>query len=172
VARLLDWIMRSREPDVVIGGYEKPYVLRWYLIPRNDWLSIYLHLFIRGDEDDALHDHMGDSASIIFESGYFEEFRERIIARKPGRIYFRWAETPHRIYLHPGQTAVTIFVTARRRREWGFHCPYGWMHWKKIIGTGHYGSRPGCAAFDPGAGAADKSSLAREPQGGQTKSPP
>lgn len=157
--RYLERVMRSREPDVVIGTYDHPYVFRWYLIPRNPILSIYLHHFVRGDEDDALHDHMSFTLSYIVENGYAEEFRNCVRLRKVGRVYLRDPWSGHKIHLVPYGTekspanplfctATTIFVTGPRFRNWGFHCPKGWVPWQKIIKTGHYGARPGCAAFD------------------------
>jgi len=32
-----------RSPDFVIGPFESPYMLRWYMIPRNRWFGIYWH---------------------------------------------------------------------------------------------------------------------------------
>jgi hypothetical protein len=43
----------KRAPDQVIGGRERPYMLRWYLIPRNRFCNIYLHHFLRSDDDRA-----------------------------------------------------------------------------------------------------------------------
>lgn len=179
VLRYCESIMRSREPDVVIGLYDNPYVLRWHLIPRNRFFNVYLHLFLRGDEDDALHDHRADNISWILDVGYCEELRRGVRLRKPGRVYARFAGTPHRVHLW--QTldgrdfpfahipAVTIFITGPHRRNWGFHCPKGWQPWQKIVGTGHYGARPGCAAFEAGY---DKMPAAREAVHGQTKHAP
>ena len=182
---LLRWaerVMRSREPDVVIGNYSDPYVLRWFIIPRNHIFCIYLHHFIKGDEDDALHDHVSDNFSIILETGYWEEFAWGWRLRLPGRVYFRLAGTGHRIHMcqshgyemgpHGKNTATTIFIKLPYRRNWGFHCPKGWIPWQKIVGTGHYGSRPGCAAFEAAAGAATVLSTAQVPAHGQTKPAP
>jgi hypothetical protein len=49
-------IAGSRPPDFVIGG-DSPYMLRWWIIPRNKFFNIYLHRFLRSDDDRALHDH-------------------------------------------------------------------------------------------------------------------
>jgi len=37
---LADWIIGRREPDRVIGDH---YLERWYVVPRNPVLNIYLH---------------------------------------------------------------------------------------------------------------------------------
>lgn len=47
-------------------------MLRWFLIPKNRFLKIYLHKFMRSDEDRALHDHPWSFLSIILRGGYFE----------------------------------------------------------------------------------------------------
>ncbi|EIC64345.1 hypothetical protein [Mycobacteroides abscessus] len=45
------------EPHQPIGAEgEPPYLLRWYVIPRNRWVNVYLHKFLRDDEDRALVD--------------------------------------------------------------------------------------------------------------------
>lgn len=54
--RIIERIAR-RPPDFVIGGHERPYLLRWWVIPRNPVFNIYLHQFRRSDDDRALHDH-------------------------------------------------------------------------------------------------------------------
>lgn len=46
-------IAQSRNPDFIIGGAD-PYMLRWWVIPRNKVFNIYLHRFLRSDDDRAL----------------------------------------------------------------------------------------------------------------------
>ena len=45
----------SRPPDRIIGGKDNPYLLRWHVVPRNPQQNIYLHHFLRSDDDRALH---------------------------------------------------------------------------------------------------------------------
>ena len=52
-------------PHMVIGGAEDPYLLRWYLIPRNPFVNVYLHKFLRSDDDRALHLVSADHADRI-----------------------------------------------------------------------------------------------------------
>lgn len=51
--RLWRWfkILVSGYPHFYIGGIAKPYLLRWFLIPRNPWFNIYLHKFLCDDDD-------------------------------------------------------------------------------------------------------------------------
>lgn len=64
---------RKRWPDMVIGDNDNPYLLRWYVIPRNRIFNIYLHKFVRSDDDRALHDHPWSwNMSLIIKGIYIE----------------------------------------------------------------------------------------------------
>ena len=41
----------GRQPDFVVGKPEDPYLLRWWVIPRNKRFNVYLHKFLRSDDD-------------------------------------------------------------------------------------------------------------------------
>lgn len=143
--------MSLRAPDLIIGDPANPYLLRWHLIPKNRLLNIYLHKFLRSDDDRALHDHPWASCSVILKGGYAEYVPtgltpERIGAkiRMPGHIVLRRASQAHRIKLFikgwwadAGRGEIpawTLFITGPKIREWGFHCPKGWRHWREFIG--------------------------------------
>lgn len=140
-----------REPDFIIGGKEDPYLLRWWIIPRNRFFNIYLHKFLRDDDDRALHDHPWVSLSIILRGGYIEHLPNGVIKRRQaGQLVFRRAKQAHRIELYregvnscwirgnykDTRPAWTIFITGPRIRQWGFHCPQGWRHWKDFTAPG------------------------------------
>lgn len=128
----------ARPVDFYIGGADNPYCQRWWVIPRNRYFNIYLHRFLRDDEDRALHDHPWDNCSIPLRTGYDEVSRRGVRRRRLFRVYFRRAEMPHRVVLLRDAAGVPIeswslFVTLWVRREWGFHCPWGWRHWKEFV---------------------------------------
>lgn len=123
-----------REPDFVIGDKAAPYLRRWFVIPRNRFLNIYLHNILRSDDDRALHDHPWASCSIILKGGYLEHMPERVKWRTPGSITFRRASAAHRLVI-VGPGCWTLFITGPRIRQWGFHCPQGWRHWREFIGV-------------------------------------
>lgn len=131
--------LASRQPDFYIGGQEHPYCIRWWVIPRNKFFNIYLHRFLRDDDDRALHDHPWDNCSIPLRSGYGEITKDGSRRRRSFRIYFRRAETAHRVVLLRNKDDGTLmeswslFITGPVRREWGFHCPKGWRHWKEFV---------------------------------------
>lgn len=166
----------KRPPDFMVGGADNPYLLRWWITPWSGWLrdvkptdpawkrigekvvrflpGIYLHKFLRDDDDRALHDHPWPSVSYILEGGYIEHLdkgRKRLWFK--GAIVFRRAAHRHRIELlrdfnqprpfgkrdHPVIPAWTVFITGFKVREWGFWCPsttgFRFVHWKKFTAT-------------------------------------
>lgn len=115
-----------REPDVYIGGRQNTYLRRWWIIPKNPFLNIFLHQFLRSDYDRALHDHPWWNFSWVLDGGYYEitavmpkprdavdavDLRglelealspggaRRKVLRRPGDMALRLAKTAHRIEL-------------------------------------------------------------------------
>lgn len=153
------YVADRRPPDLVVGGEDNPYLRRWYLLPRNPWLNLYLHNVLRDDDDRALHDHPWANLSWILDGGYVESlprpgaerrFRDwgtpqlafLKVYRAPGSLILRPRPTQaHRLILTRrfgimGDTVITpawtLFITGPRRREWGFHCQRGWVHWRQF----------------------------------------
>lgn len=145
----------DRKPDVIIGGEHDPYLWRWHLIPRNPVFNVYLHLFLRSDDDRALHDHPWWSLGVLLIGDYLEEVpalhdEDRVspqqaaalrlthhVHRKAGQVIFRRAASFHRVELlqdsHGREKPVwTLFMTGPRFREWGFACPKGFRHWREF----------------------------------------
>ncbi len=127
-------IADSRAPDFVIGGTDSPYLRRWWIIRRNRFFNIYLHHFLRSDDDRALHDHPWLNCSYLLEGTYTEwsiaagGVHHKRVA-KPGSLKFRRALTAHRVELHAGP-CWSLFLTGPVIREWGFHCSAGWRPWQ------------------------------------------
>ncbi len=142
--RAADKVEAAREPDFIVAPTGEPYMLRWYVIPRNRYLNVYLHSFLRSDDDRALHDHPWASLSICLENQYTEYIAgaegkiERIETRRTGDVVFRSAARAHRVHLHAGP-ARTLFVTGPKVRTWGFHCPKGWRPWQEFCEPGEKG---------------------------------
>jgi hypothetical protein len=122
-------VLLSGRPHQVIGGDEHPYLRRWYVIPRNPLLNIYVHQFLRSDDDRALHDHPWWFVSLIVRGSYLEVTEAGTNRRRAGSIAFRPAEWRHRVQLDSNSWVSdgefpcwTLIVTGRRRRMWGFWC--------------------------------------------------
>lgn len=125
-----DRIAASRPPDFIIGGPTDPYLRRWWVLPRNPVFNVYLHEFLRSDDDRALHDHPWLNASYLLRGEYTEEtiaaggvHRREVL--RVGDWKLRRARSAHRIELHAGP-CWSLFFTGPHLRTWGFHCPGGW----------------------------------------------
>lgn len=150
-----------RAPDFIIGGADRPYMLRWWLIPRNRWFNIYLHKFLRDDDDRALHDHPWWNVSILLRGAYLEVTPDLAKAATPhtriaelptrtrwhgvGSVVFRRATACHRLALparpdSSPEPCWSLFITGPRVREWGFHCPHGWRIWRDFVASADKGS--------------------------------
>jgi hypothetical protein len=147
---ILRWA-RARKPDFVIGGQDAPYLRRHWLIPRNRFFNVYVHEFLRSDDDRALHDHpWAFNASWLIDGEYIEHTINAggvgvATERKAGDWKFRWGPAPHRVELRTevesGQgwsvgfplTCWTVFITGPVIRVWGFHCPKRWVPWKDFV---------------------------------------
>lgn len=144
-----------RLPDFVVGSADDPYLKRWWLIPRNPVFNVYLHKFLRDDDDRALHDHPWAWCSILLRGCYIEH---TIAAGGVHRRELRFAPSikvsgpwrAHRIELMRGPSAIggprtpkpcwTLFITGPRMRAWGFHCAErGWVHFRRFTNPANTG---------------------------------
>ncbi len=135
----LDKVM-LRTPDLVVGEPEYPYLRRWYIIPKNRWFNVYLHQFLKSDDDRALHDHPWVSLSYAV-SGYAGEIYASLEVEgvyylrtvRAGDFIFRRARHTHRMMIEDGPF-VTLFITGPVVRNWGFWCPKGWVSQQEFLG--------------------------------------
>lgn len=159
--RIINRVRRNglRGPDFIVGGPGDPYLLRWWIIPRNRFFNVYLHCFQRSDDDRALHSHpylfncsvllRGQYREWVFapltvEGEFYGVEPSPLHDRKAPTIAPRWGKSPHRIELTAGP-CWTLFITGPRVREWGFYCPQGWKPWHKFTAPGKPGEMgPGC----------------------------
>lgn len=131
-------------PHQIIG--DPPQLLRWRLFPRHNGYNVYLHKFLRDDDDRAMHDHSWSSLSFALRGTIADlslsngQVVKRIV--RPGNVVWRRATYTHRIEL-VSKTAWTLFFVGPRIREWGFHCPKGWVHWRVYTKPGPGGRSQG-----------------------------
>lgn len=176
---LLRHVAGRRPPDFVVGdnAVGGAYLRRWYLTPwrrlqtrlrdraaaRPTWWNraaaraagllpnLYLHHFLRDDDDRALHDHPSWAVSFMLAGGYIEHTIAAggIHQRQPygpGSLRFMPSDHAHRIELSADATGPlypgcwTLFLFGPTVREWGFHCPErGWVHWRDFTAPGKPG---------------------------------
>ena len=168
-------VASARAPDFIVGRPASPYLMRWYLVPWRVWGSLehldvrkrwhryliasprlraffyalpaaYLHLFLRDDDDRALHDHPWAWCSVLLFGSYTEVTIDaggivRRSYRTAPSVKLSWARRAHRVELpersiysgHRRVPCYTLFFTGFRTRDWGFHCPdAGWIHHLKF----------------------------------------
>lgn len=155
-AWLCDRAVLSRAPDFIVGADAEggPYLRRWWLIPRNRLFNIYLHHFLRDDDDRALHDHPWAWCSILLRGSYLEHTIDaggvhKRTLRTAGSIKCSLPRRAHRIELiHEwsggritslASPCWTIFITGPVVRKWGFHCAKGWVPWQAFTAEGKPG---------------------------------
>jgi hypothetical protein len=152
-----------RAPDQVItrrgDGTHTPYMLRWFLFrsKRFDWMPrLYLHKFLRSDDDRAPHDHPWWFISILLKGSYIEhrwiDGIEQSHCRRAPSIAFRPLSTHHRVELFVQNVADpyrptseelqrfkpvwTIILTGPDVRAWGFWCQNTFVPWRQFDGCG------------------------------------
>lgn len=143
--------MRSRKSTGHKTPPTKPFLRRWFVIPKNRWLNIYLHQFVRDDEDRALHDHPWINLSILLVGSYIEHTIDkggvhRRTTYSAGALKLRSPWAAHRVelersivrqdlddnvsmlFMPTAAPSWSLFITGPvMRKKWGFHCPEtGW----------------------------------------------
>ena len=153
--KIADWLITRitrRPPDFIIGGADRPYLRRWFVIQRNRLFNVYLHQFLRSDDDRALHDHPWANCSILLRGSYVEHTIaaggiNRRQAMQAGAVRMRWSgRLAHRVEIDA--PCWTLFITGPRYRSWGFHCPdQGWIDWERFTASEDRGAiGKGCGA--------------------------
>src|SRR5277367_2854970 len=135
MARWARSYIELHEPDFTVRQNEEVYLQRWHLVPRNDVMNIYLHRFLKDDDDRALHDHRGDNRSWILEGSYLEHLEGGVCyTRRPGDHVVRRAVTLHRVELFHSRPVISLFSIGPVVRDWGFKCPDGrWIPWQEFV---------------------------------------
>lgn len=143
------WRLIRGKPHMELHGGQ--YMSRWYLLPRNRWLNVYLHRYRGPDPDPCLHDHPWDNVSLILKGGYLEKVLDlehcrvdvalgsdrvaqlpvQLIARRAGDVVIREATQPHTIDSLLAVPTWTLFATGPLIRKWGFHRLAGWVEFKR-----------------------------------------
>ena len=145
-----DWIINralKRKPDFLVGGPVNPYMRRWWIIPRNRFFNIYLHQFMRDDEDRALHDHPWYSLSLMLRGAVYEFSKDSIKKIVRGQWTWRTPQFAHRLAIPEQHRANTwtLFITGPIIRMWGSHCPQGWRPYTEFVNMQSPGEvGPGC----------------------------
>ena len=127
---MMDKIGRKRV--ILDRDGKEPYLERYYILflDRNKYMpfNIFLHKFIKGDEDE-LHDHPWSYFTFILAGGYWEhmfiDMNESIKTvrhwRKPGFFQKVPANHTHRVEIDKDKPDCwTLFIPFKQERIWGF----------------------------------------------------
>ena len=136
-----NWALLEPKRICDISERSSLYLKRLYII-ETPWFGVFLHAIHRPDHDRVLHDHPWPFASLVLRGGYAEEFAPDWGARLDdnGRLLCSWRRAWmygslhrmrrgqfHRIsHLSRTPTWTLVFV-GRRRSNWGYMTPQGWV---------------------------------------------
>lgn len=126
-------IFRKTVLKVVVSERESPTYLIRYSIFNCPWFSIKIHKIMLSD-DDCMHDHPWSFLSIILKGGYVEHTPAGSKLFGAGSIL--WRPNPWIHKLEIWQPAITLVITFKKVRVWGFHTPSGWLPWFNYIREG------------------------------------
>jgi hypothetical protein len=120
---------------VIVNCERDPYLHRWYLL-KTPWVGIFIHKFVRGDDERALHDHPWPFLVIPLWRGYWEHSEKSptdagCVVANLRRVYpiigtrIRPATFRHRVELLPDQwECVECLGTGQWHNDLGpFDCP-------------------------------------------------
>ncbi len=153
--RVFLWIRKTTLR--VKDGIDNPIYLIRYSLFDCPWFSIKLHRIFMSD-DDCMHDHPWSFISIILWRGYVEhspdysnvtipvpellkkysyEVKYLKVIKKLygfGSVLWRPAPSIHKLELFG--PAISLVITFRKKREWGFYTWQGWQKWSTFIRSG------------------------------------
>lgn len=129
--RLLFWLLSSLFKLEIVKRDGVPYLWRWHIV-KTRWGGLYLHHFLKGDNDPDPHDHPWPFWTFILKGGYTDEthYKHTVSYQKckPFRLYHRPPTHIHRVLLPEGMKAWTLVFLGKKVQEWGFYTPNGFVH--------------------------------------------
>jgi hypothetical protein len=132
-----------------------PLMIRWYLI-KTRWFGLFVHRFLRSDNDRHFHDHPWAFLTWLVGGGYWEhvpvdpqepcrfpgirKWRPRWSLLYRPALWLHWVEVPQ-VAREPGTgfyrdgvpipVTTLVLVMHRQKRMWGFETERGWMDYQK-----------------------------------------
>lgn len=111
------------------------YITRLHLL-KTPWFAVDIHWLNGPDPEPDMHDHPVTFLSVIVWGAYVENRKRRrdAYASLRTRAYFNFIRAckrdRHKI-IHVLPKTITICFMGPKTREWGFHTPKGWVHWRE-----------------------------------------
>lgn len=104
-----------------------PLMIRYFIL-RLPFVAIYVHKFMRSDNDRHFHDHPWSFVTILLNRGYNEHTPRGTFWRRRFSVLYRPATWQHWVEIN--RPVWTLVIRFRRVREWGFITEKGWIDWK------------------------------------------
>lgn len=129
--RLLYGVSGRLRCKTIRGDAELPYMERYFLFDKFGY-RVYLHRFLGGDAEEAVHDHPWQRASALVLTGRYEEHRsdfqdgevqqlsESRFVRRAGRFNRLRGDTLHRIARTEPETWTLFWHSREKIKPWGF----------------------------------------------------
>lgn len=123
--RWLTILLSGAPHQIITDAHGRLYLRRWYLLPHNRLVNLYLHQFLASDDPHDFHDHPWGFVSIMLSGSYVETTPAGSWLRRRGSMALRNASDRHRIALLQADDGSekpcrTIVVTGNHCRQWGF----------------------------------------------------
>lgn len=125
--RTLQWVAKKRPARIIWNDPGNPLFIRYFLFRLPGGGQVYLHHYLRRDEDRGVHDHpWGQACSLILAGGYVEkrldvaERRYFFKTRKPGRVFRMTGDDLHQIVTLPAKSSWSLFWHGPYTKAWGF----------------------------------------------------
>ena len=104
-----------------------PFLTRLHIV-KAPWFAVCLHWIHKPDAEPHEHDHPVSFLSLILRGWYHQSWNGGHF--KPSRwLNLVRATDRHRITA-VGPGTLTLCFMGPKVREWGYHTPRGWVHWK------------------------------------------
>ena len=56
----------------MVGPTHAPYLMRWFVLPHNRFVNVYVYTFTTSDDPETAHDHPWWFASLVISGSYIE----------------------------------------------------------------------------------------------------
>jgi hypothetical protein len=113
---------------------DSEYITRLHLL-KTPWFAVCLHWINKPDPEPFLHDHPVSFLSIILSGGYTEkrkgylDYQSQLLTHRWFNLIKATSHDTHTIVEVLPKT-LTLALMGPKTRDWGFHTPAGWVHWK------------------------------------------
>lgn len=115
----------TRRQEIMTPDGSALYMRRHFVSERHERPQVWVHEILLPDEDRAYHDHPWDYRTILLSGAYDEQTPEEKASFEQGDALERKGDSLHRLLVP--SPVVTLFMTSKLWRKWGFMTERGWV---------------------------------------------